>query len=132
MAYSVPKLKDFSAAAINKAADKLISALEKESTAVKDEAGWKAFRDRWMARKDGVVTQVNDLWLKAAPKEAKRDAGQIVNQLKTHIEKTVDTALQTIQGSRRRIKAGRRARRHHASRYSSPRRSRTPHPQDDE
>ena len=28
-----------------------------------------------MARKNGVLTQINDLWLKGAPKEAKRDAG---------------------------------------------------------
>jgi len=75
MAYSLPKLKDFTAAALDKAAEKLISALEKESAAVKDEAGWKTFRDHWMARKDGVLTQVNDLWLKAAPKESKREVG---------------------------------------------------------
>jgi phenylalanyl-tRNA synthetase alpha chain len=98
MAYSVPKLKDFSAAAINKAAEKLISALEKESAAVKDEPGWKAFRDHWMARKDGVLTQVNDLWLKAAPKESKREVGQSVNQLKTQVERTVEATLKTLHG----------------------------------
>ena len=51
-----------------------------------------------MARKDGLLTQVNDLWLKAAPKDAKRDAGQRVNQLKWQAEQTVETALQRIQG----------------------------------
>ena len=35
-----------------------------------------------MARKNGVLTQINDLWLKAAPKEAKREVGQRVNELK--------------------------------------------------
>jgi phenylalanyl-tRNA synthetase alpha chain len=97
MTYSVPKLKDFSAAALDKAADKLLSALEKESAAVKDQAGWKTFRDHWMARKDGVLTQVNDLWLKATPKENKRDVGQRVNQLKTKVEETVETAQHRIQ-----------------------------------
>ena len=97
MAYSVPKLKDFSAAALDKAADKLLSALEKESAAVKDEAGWKSFRDHWMARKDGALTQVNDLWLKAAPKENKREVGQRVNQLKTKVEETVETAQHRLQ-----------------------------------
>ncbi len=44
---------------------------------------WKAFRDRWIARKNGVLTQVNDLWLKKlAPKEAKREVGQRVNEAK--------------------------------------------------
>ena len=35
-----------------------------------------------MARKNGVLTQVNDLWLKAAPEGSKRDVGQRVNELK--------------------------------------------------
>ena len=33
-----------------------------------------------MARKNGVLTEINDLWLKAAPKEAKREVGQRVNR----------------------------------------------------
>ena len=28
----------------------------------------------WL-RKNGALTQINDLWLKGAPKDAKRDAG---------------------------------------------------------
>jgi len=96
--YAVPKLKDFSAAALDKAAEKLLAALEDESSEVKTEADWKTFRDRWMARKDGILTQVNDLWLKAAPKEAKRDAGQRVNQLKLKVEQGVEAALARAQG----------------------------------
>ena len=91
--YAVPKLKDFSAAALDKAAEKLLAALEDESSEVKTEADWKTFRDRWMARKDGILTQVNDLWLKAAPKEAKRDAGQKVNWLKRHVEGMVEEVV---------------------------------------
>src|SRR6185437_12111203 len=51
------------------------------------------FRDRWLGRKDGILTQVNDLWLKAAPKEAKRDVGQRVNKLKAEVEQKVEAAL---------------------------------------
>ena len=47
---------------------------------VRSDADLKAFRDRWMARKNGILTQINDLWLKAAPKEAKREAGSLVNE----------------------------------------------------
>ncbi|HUK24134.1 MAG TPA: phenylalanine--tRNA ligase subunit alpha [Terriglobales bacterium] len=97
-AYAVPKLKDFSAAALDKAAEKLLSALKEESTAVKTEADWKTFRDRWMARKDGILTQVNDLWLKAAPKDAKREAGQRVNQLKMKVEAGMESALVRTTG----------------------------------
>ena len=89
MPYTVPKLTDFSAAALDGAVRELLSALEQESAAVGSEDGWKVFRDRWMARKNGVLTQVNDLWLKAAPKDAKRDVGQRVNEVRTKVEEEV-------------------------------------------
>jgi phenylalanyl-tRNA synthetase alpha chain len=90
MAYTVPKLKDYSAKELDKAVEKLLAALEQEAAAVKKETELKAFRDRWMARKNGILTQVNDQWLKAAPKEAKRDAGQKVNELKAKVEARVE------------------------------------------
>jgi phenylalanyl-tRNA synthetase alpha chain len=90
--YSVPKLKSFTAAALDKAVEKLLAALKEEASAVKTEAEWKTFRDRWMARKNGVLTEINDLWLKAAPKEAKREVGQRVNQLKALVEEAVAKA----------------------------------------
>jgi len=96
-AYSVPKLKDFSAAALDEAVNKMVSALAEESAAVSTEAEWKVFRDRWMARANGFLTQVNTLWLKAAPKDAKRDAGQRVNELKSRVQQTVDETLNRIQ-----------------------------------
>ena len=96
--YTVPKLGDFSPGALDSAVGELLAALKNESEAVSSEAVWKIFRDRWMARKDGLLTQINDLWLKAAPKDAKRDAGQRVNQLKWQAEQTIETALQRIQG----------------------------------
>ena len=93
MAYTVPKLTDYSANALDKAVAKLLAALEKESSGVKNESDWKAFRDRWMARKNGVLTQINDLWLKAAPKDAKRDVGQRLNEVKDLVTARVE-ALQ--------------------------------------
>jgi len=87
--YAVPNLKNFSAKALSKAGAELLAALETEAKAVKDDAGLKVFRDRWMARTNGILTQINDLWLKAAPKEAKRDAGQRVNELKTKVAEAV-------------------------------------------
>jgi phenylalanyl-tRNA synthetase alpha chain len=96
LAYTVPKLKDFSAAALDKAVAKLLAALDEESNAVGSEAEGKSFRDRWMARTNGILTQVNDLWLKAAPKDAKREMGQRVNDLKGSVGETVDTTLRGI------------------------------------
>src|SRR3989441_1039532 len=99
VAYTVPKLKDFSPAALDKAAERLLAALKKESADIKAESDWKSFRDRWMARKNGVLTLVNDFWLKAAPKENKREIGQRVNQIKQQVEQTVDRTLSRIQSA---------------------------------
>jgi phenylalanyl-tRNA synthetase alpha chain len=92
MAYTVPKLTDYSAAALDSAADGLKSALREESRAVSDEPQFKAFRDRWMARKNGVLSQLNDEWLKAAPRDSKRAVGQRVNEIKVHVEDVVAKA----------------------------------------
>ncbi len=99
MAYTVQKPKDFSPLALDKAAEKLTAALAKEAAEVQTESDWKSFRDRWMARKNGVLTLVNDFWLKVAPKENKREIGQRVNQIKQQVEQTVDRTLSRIQSA---------------------------------
>jgi phenylalanyl-tRNA synthetase alpha chain len=63
---------------------------------VTDEAAWKQFRDRWVSRNNGLLTQVNDLWLKAAPKDAKREVGQRVNDLKKQVEAKVETVRASL------------------------------------
>jgi len=95
--FTVPKLRDYSGAALDSAVRELVSALEQESAAVGSESDWKIFRDRWMARKSGVLTLVNDLWLKGAPKEAKREVGQRVNEVKKSVEETVDSTLNRLK-----------------------------------
>jgi phenylalanyl-tRNA synthetase alpha chain len=89
--YTVPKLTDYSLSVLDAAARDLLSALDSEAAGVNGENEYKFFRDRWMARKDGIATQINELWLKAAPKEAKRDAGQRVNELKLTISQRVES-----------------------------------------
>jgi phenylalanyl-tRNA synthetase alpha chain len=96
---SAPKLADYSAAALDQATAQLISALEQESAEVRDENSWKAFRDRWLGRKSGLVTQLNDVWLKQAPGEHKREVGRRVNELRARIEQTVEAAQQRLAGS---------------------------------
>src|ERR1700681_300268 len=97
MPYTVPKLTDFSTSALDGAVRELLSALEQEAAAVGSENDWKAFRDRWMARRNGTLTQLNDLWLKAAPGANKRDVGQRVNELKIKVEQVVVTTLADIE-----------------------------------
>ena len=50
MAYTVPKLKSYTTAALDKGVVKLLAALDKEAKTVQNEEDWKIFRDRWMAR----------------------------------------------------------------------------------
>ena len=97
--YTVPKLTDYSAKAMDAAVRELLSALDQEGSAVGSESDYKVFRDRWMARKNGLLTQINDLWLKAAPKDAKKDVGQRVNELKAKVEQTIDAREQLVKGT---------------------------------
>jgi phenylalanyl-tRNA synthetase alpha chain len=92
MSYTVPKLTDYSAAALEKAAGDCIAACAAEAGEVRTDADLKSFRDRWMARKNGILTQINDVWLKGAPKEAKREAGIRVNGLKARVPELVEKA----------------------------------------
>jgi phenylalanyl-tRNA synthetase alpha chain len=92
MAYSVSKLTDHSAAALEKAAAECVRACASEARAVGSDGELKTFRDRWMGRKSGVLTQINDLWLKGAPKDVKREAGIRVNELKARIQELVEGA----------------------------------------
>jgi phenylalanyl-tRNA synthetase alpha chain len=97
--YTVPKLENYSADTLENSVLDLLGALSEETAAAHSEAEWKSLRDRWLARKNGVLTQVNDTWLKAAPKEAKREVGQRVNELKGRVEAAIDTAQAQIRAS---------------------------------
>jgi len=99
MAYTVPKLEDYSPAALDKAVQELLTAVRQEAIAVTSENESKAFRDRWLARKNGILTQVNELWLKAAPGPAKREVGARVNRLKIEVPQIVDDAQRRLSGS---------------------------------
>jgi phenylalanyl-tRNA synthetase alpha chain len=106
MAYTVSKLTGYSAEALDASAGELLRALEEEARGLlfaetKQNLNrdvewtqrwddWKRFRDRWMARKNGILTQINDIWLKGAPKQAKRDVGQRVNDLKQKVSEKVE------------------------------------------
>ena len=54
---------------------------------------WEALRLSWQGRKSGVLSQVTDNWLKAAPPELKPLIGQELNKLKAHVEKTLEDNL---------------------------------------
>ena len=55
MAYTVPKPTDYSTEALEKAFTECVSACLTDRAAVHNDAELKAFRDRWMARKNGIL-----------------------------------------------------------------------------
>ena len=105
MPYTVPKLTDFSTAALDGASEQLKLALKsewldlfQEALALRKRSGlghtadWQPFRNRWVGRKLGAVTQLSENWLKQAPKDRKRDVGKRVNELKSLIDDEVEVA----------------------------------------
>jgi phenylalanyl-tRNA synthetase alpha chain len=114
--YTVPKLKSYSPAALDKAAKTVKEELHKQvaelrSAKVQDRLGktvpdMKSFRDQWLARKHGVVTQLNESWLKLAPPKNKRDVGTVVNELRHYITEQVGNILQASHSITRVSDAG--------------------------
>jgi phenylalanyl-tRNA synthetase alpha chain len=64
---------------------------------VHDESEWKIFRDRWLGRKSGVLTQVTDNWLKPASPELKRVVGAGLNELRAHVESQIEARRAAIE-----------------------------------
>jgi phenylalanyl-tRNA synthetase alpha chain len=83
--YTVPKLTDYSETSLDHASADLLAALDAECAATRNESDAKELRDRWMARKNGILSQINELWLKSAPKESKREVGRCVNEINSKV-----------------------------------------------
>jgi phenylalanyl-tRNA synthetase alpha chain len=62
-----------------------------------DETSWKQFRDAWLGRKSGVLTQVTDNWLKPATLELKRAVGAALNELRAHVESQIEARRLAIE-----------------------------------
>jgi phenylalanyl-tRNA synthetase alpha chain len=90
--YTVPKLEDYSVEALDKAQNELRTALEAEAKQVYTSAQFKEFRDRWRARKSGVVTQITKLWLGNAPPDRKPNVGFRLNLLAMDIDRKIREA----------------------------------------
>ena len=109
MPYTVPKLRDFSAAALDNAVRDLLSAIQEEKDVLVNKASepsvasstktadLKVFRDRWLARKNGIITQITEFWLKVAPPDAKREVGRRVNAVKAEVERYVAETQERVE-----------------------------------
>src|ERR1700738_4263170 len=70
---------------------------DKECASARDEVSWKNFRDNWLGRKSGVLTQITDNWLKPAAPELKRVVGQQLNNLRAHVEAQIEARRLAIE-----------------------------------
>ena len=73
----------------------LREAFEAEQSAVGSAEALKSLRDRWLGRKNGLLSFANDNWLKAAPSALKPQVGQLQNQAR----KAVEAALEEAQAA---------------------------------
>jgi len=64
---------------------------------VHDESEWKLFRDRWLGRKSGVLTQITDNWLRPATPELKRAVGASLNELRAYVESQIEARRLAIE-----------------------------------
>jgi phenylalanyl-tRNA synthetase alpha chain len=70
---------------------------DEECACACDQSSWKQFRDAWLGRKSGVLTQITDNWLKPAGTELKRFVGQELNQLRAHVESKIEERRKAIE-----------------------------------
>src|ERR1700731_2775592 len=62
-----------------------------------DLANWESMRVNWVGRKSGVLTAISENWLKPAKAHLKRSIGQSFNELKSHVEATLESRRVAIE-----------------------------------
>jgi phenylalanyl-tRNA synthetase alpha chain len=75
----------------------ILGRFDADASAAYDEGTWKQFRDAWLGRKSGVLTQVTDNWLKPSPPELKRVVGAALNELRAHVESQIEARRSAIE-----------------------------------
>jgi phenylalanyl-tRNA synthetase alpha chain len=89
----IPNLTAFDEAALDEAFAALERQAREAAAALDGEAAVETFRLEWLGRKQGRLSEVSGLWLKSAPKEAKKALGMRFNALKAVVEGLLDSAL---------------------------------------
>ena len=54
------------------------------------------FRNAWVGRKSGLISEIAENWLKSAPPDLKRVVGQEFQKLKSHVDATIGARLREM------------------------------------
>jgi phenylalanyl-tRNA synthetase alpha chain len=76
--------------------------IEQRGTDTDARAGLVAY---WVGRRSGVLTEIAEHWLKAAPAELKRVVGPEFQKLKAHIEAVLEEKRKEIEAAQERARA---------------------------
>ncbi|MBI1357178.1 MAG: phenylalanine--tRNA ligase subunit alpha [Acidobacteria bacterium] len=83
----------------------LLRAFETERGGVRSDDALKTFRDRWLGRKNGLLSATNDQWLKLAPRELKPQVGKLQNETRKRVEGDLASLQETLAAAGRKRKA---------------------------
>ena len=98
---NIPNLTGFDEAAL----DEAFASLEAQARASAAALDAEAFRLQWLGRKQGLLNEVSDRWLKAAPGPAKKAVGQRFKALKELVEALLEGAGPTDAAADAALKA---------------------------
>src|SRR5271167_1663090 len=84
----IPNLSAFDSAAL----DQAFAVIEQQARQDASTLDGEAFRLKWLGRKQGLLNEVSDRWLKAAPGPAKKAVGQRFKMLKDLVEALLESA----------------------------------------
>jgi phenylalanyl-tRNA synthetase alpha chain len=82
----IPNFTAFDEAAFDSAFAALEKQARADAAALNGEAAVEAFRLKWLGRKQGLLKEISERWLKAAPPEAKKPVGARFKVLKELVE----------------------------------------------
>jgi phenylalanyl-tRNA synthetase alpha chain len=85
----IPRLIDYSTEALERFFSGVLDTFDQDAASVHSPEEWEQLRIRWLGRKQGLLTRVSEV-LKNAPPEARKEAGQRFNALKSAIEPRCD------------------------------------------
>ncbi len=96
----IPQISGYSEPDIRQAFQRLEEEFQQAKARLGDSPEAKEeFRLYWVGRKQGRLKSISELWLKAAPGEAKKLLGQEFNRLKSFIEQQIDDLLNAAHAS---------------------------------